>query len=110
MEPRREHAVKSSCGRDPCVSSAQVGMHRVNKSVGIFRKSTIHIIFLHTEMEYRPHPDVCVRPSETHGLGVYAAAALPADTIIERCAVLQDMYLRDRQRPCAFQRYLYFAN
>lgn len=60
-------------------------------------------------MEYRPHPDVCVRPSATHGLGVYAAAAIPADTVLERCAVLQDMYMRDRQRSCAFQRYLYFA-
>jgi hypothetical protein len=30
------------------------------------------------------------------GLGVYAAAALPADTVIERCAVLQDMYLDRR--------------
>ena len=36
-------------------------------------------------MGYRPHPDVCVWESETHGLGVFAPAAISGDVAIEWC-------------------------
>ena len=48
------------------------------------------IIFYPAErnMEYGPHPALVVRNSNTHGLGVYTREALPAGTVVERCAIL----------------------
>ena len=60
-------------------------------------------------MEYRVHADVCVRQSKTHGLGVFARAPVKADSVIETCAVLENMYRRTPGHPCAFRRYLYYA-
>ena len=60
-------------------------------------------------MEYRPHADICVRKSKKHGLGVFARSPIRADSVVETCAILESMYRRQPGRPCAFQRYLYFA-
>ena len=54
-------------------------------------------------------PQVHVKQSETHGLGVFARDKIDADTVIERSAVLQSMYRRTSGRPCAFAKYLYYG-
>ena len=58
---------------------------------------------------FGPLVDICVKESDTHGLGVFARGKIEADTVIERCAVLASMYQRTPGRPCAFSRYLYYA-
>ena len=57
-------------------------------------------------MEYRVHADVCVRESKTHGLGVFARSPVKVDSVIETCAVLENMYRHTPGQPCAFRRYL----
>eukprot|EP01043_Picozoa_sp_COSAG02_P064976 COSAG02_NODE_9663_length_2148_cov_3.258122_2_plen_122_part_00 len=60
-------------------------------------------------MEYSVLPQLHVKQSETHGLGVFAREKIAADTVIERSAVLQSMYRRTSGRPCAFAKYLYYG-
>ena len=61
-------------------------------------------------MEYCPHPALVVRDSKTHGLGVYTREALPAGTVVERCAVLESMVRRTPEHPrSAMDRYTFFC-
>ena len=61
-------------------------------------------------MEYRPHPALVVRSSKTHGLGVYTREALPAGTVVERCAILESMVRRTPEHPrSAMDRYTFFS-
>ena len=60
-------------------------------------------------MEYSIVPQLHVKPSASHGLGVFARDKIDADTVIERSAVLEDMYRRIPGHCCAFSRYLYYA-
>ena len=39
-------------------------------------------------------PQLHVKPSASHGLGVFARDKIDADTVIERSAVLEDMHRR----------------
>ena len=61
-------------------------------------------------MEYGPHPALVVRSSKTHGLGVYTRDALPAGTVVERCAILESMVRRTPEHPrSAMDRYTFFC-
>lgn len=61
-------------------------------------------------MEYGPHPALVVRSSKTHGLGVYTREALPAGTVVERCAILESMVRRTPEHPrSAMDRYTFFS-
>ena len=61
-------------------------------------------------MEYGPHPALVVRSSKTHGLGVYTREALPAGTVVERCAILESMVRRTPEHPrSAMDRYTFFC-
>ena len=50
-------------------------------------------------MEFGPLASVCVRQSDTHGLGVFATAAIEADTVVEHAPVLDTMVRMTRRRP-----------
>ena len=59
-------------------------------------------------MEYAPLPCIRVRASPTHGLGVFTDEPIAADTVVERCAVLETLVRLTPQQPQAqMMRYMY---
>ena len=72
--------------------------------------SAATIFFSAIEMEYCPHPALVVLDSKTHGLGVFTRECIPAGTVVERCAILESMVMRTRERPrSAMDRYTFFS-